>query len=55
MCPMCLASAALIAGSIATTGGLTALVLKRAVTGRPAKNIPTNSPSTEDRHDKHEN
>ena len=50
MCPMCLASAALIAGSLATTGGLTALVLTKAITGRPANNIPTNSPSKEDRH-----
>ena len=28
MCPACMASAALIAGSVTTTGGLTALVLK---------------------------
>ena len=50
MCTMCIASAALIAGSIATTGGLTALVLKKAVAGKSANNIPTNSPSKEDHH-----
>jgi hypothetical protein len=47
---MCLASAALIAGGIVTTGGLTALVLKKAATGKFATNIPTNSPSKEDRN-----
>lgn len=28
MCPACMASAALIAGSVVTTGGITALVAK---------------------------
>ncbi len=28
MCPFCIASAALMAGSVISTGGLTALVLK---------------------------
>ncbi|MFZ1084982.1 MAG: hypothetical protein WAN35_08455 [Terracidiphilus sp.] len=50
MCPYCLATAALITGSIATTGGLTALVLKKVVTGRTAPNIPTTSPTKEDRN-----
>jgi hypothetical protein len=50
---MCFASAALFAGSIAATGRLTALVLKKVVTGKLANNIPTNSPSTEDHHGKH--
>jgi hypothetical protein len=52
MCPMCLASAALIAGSLATTGGLTALVLRKAAAGKSASNIPSNSPSTEDQNGK---
>ncbi|MGA2634691.1 MAG: hypothetical protein ABSF16_10680 [Terracidiphilus sp.] len=52
MCPLCFASAALIAGSIATTGGLTALVLKRVASSKSANNTPTNSPSTEDHHGK---
>jgi hypothetical protein len=50
MCPFCLASAALIAGSIATTGGLTALVLKKVANGKIASNNPTISPSKEDHH-----
>jgi hypothetical protein len=29
MCPFCIATAALIAGSATSTGGLTALVIKR--------------------------
>jgi hypothetical protein len=48
MCPFCLATAALIAGGLATTGGLTALVLKKVATGRIAHNNPTISPSKED-------
>ncbi len=40
MCPLCLASAALIAGSIATTGGLSALVLKKAVSGKSQTTSP---------------
>jgi len=46
MCPFCLATAAWIAGSIATTGGLTALVLKKAATGSAAKSIPATTPAT---------
>jgi DNA-binding response OmpR family regulator len=40
------ATAAWIAGSIATTGGLTALVLKKAATGSAAKSIPATTPAT---------
>lgn len=50
MCPFCLATAALIAGSIATTGGITALVVKKTISGRTANNNPTTSPTTEDHH-----
>ena len=49
MCPFCLATAALIAGSIATTGGLTAFVVKKTIHGK-SNNIPTNSPTTEDQN-----
>lgn len=52
MCPLCFASAALIAGGIATTGGLTALVLNKVVSKKSANNIPTNSPPKEDHHGK---
>ena len=51
MCPLCLASAALIAGSIVATGGLSALVLNKVVTGK-SSNIPTNSPPKEDHNGK---
>lgn len=51
MCPICLASAALIVGGIATTGGLSALVLMKAAIGKSANNIP-NSPPKEDHHGK---
>jgi hypothetical protein len=47
---MCLASAALIAGGIATTGGLAAFVLKKVATGKIANNYPTISPSKEDQN-----
>jgi hypothetical protein len=47
---MCLATAALIAGSIATTGGLTALVFKKVAAGKPANNIPTMTATKEDHH-----
>jgi hypothetical protein len=50
MCPFCLASAALIVGSIATTGGVTALVLKKVAAGKADHNIPTITPTKEDHH-----
>jgi hypothetical protein len=40
MCPVCIATAALIAGSAASTGGLTALVVKKF---RPKKMVSSNS------------
>lgn len=50
MCPACLASAALVAGSVTTTGGLTALAVKifrsRKDTPSPVANT-TNSDSKE--------
>ena len=52
MCPICIAGAALIAGSIATTGGLSALVLNKIATGKSAANIPANSPTKEDHNGK---
>ncbi len=52
MCPLCFASAALIAGSIITTSGLTALVLKKAGSGKSSSDIPPNSHPKEDHHGK---
>lgn len=50
MCPFCLATAAWIAGSIAVTGGLTAVALSSNATRKTQKSIPTNSPTKEDRN-----
>jgi hypothetical protein len=48
MCPVCLATAALIAGSIAATGGMTALVIGKVVTRKTENSVPTVTPSKED-------
>lgn len=37
MCPACLAAAAWIAAAAVSTGGMTALVLKKVATGRAAQ------------------
>jgi hypothetical protein len=50
MCPVCLASAAWIAASIATTGGLAAVVLKKTVMLKCANNPQPITPSQEDLH-----
>jgi hypothetical protein len=50
MCPMCAMTAAWIAVSIATTGGLTAVALKRAVTLKSASNPQPTNLSKEDHH-----
>ena len=39
MCPFCIASAALLAGSVVSTGGLTALLLKKLGKKNPSKNL----------------
>jgi hypothetical protein len=50
MCPFCIATAALIAGSAGGTTGLAALVVTRL----RKKNIPTEFPTqTEDKEDHH--
>ena len=54
MCPVCLATAAWIAVATVSTGGMTALVLKRVATGNAANNIPKpkqgNTTTREDHH-----
>jgi len=54
MCPVCAATAAWIATSIAvsmaSTGGLAAVVLKRTITGKIASNPQLSNPSKEDHH-----
>ena len=48
MCPFCIATAAWMAAGAVSTGGLTAFILKKTLTGRNAKNNPTISPTKED-------
>ena len=50
MCPVCLATAAWIAAATVSTGGMTALVLKKVATGNAPNNFPTIPPSKEDHH-----
>jgi hypothetical protein len=50
MCPFCLATAAWIAAAAVSTGGVTALVIKRAQIGNAANTISSNSPTKEDHH-----
>ena len=59
MCPVCLLTALLIAGSVTSTGGLTAIAIrkfgaKNAVDHHPAP-TPFPIPSKEDRHDQYHN
>jgi hypothetical protein len=40
MCPVCMATAAWIAAAAVSTGGMTALVLKKSVSGKTTNNTP---------------
>lgn len=50
MCPFCLATAAWMAAAAVSTGGMTALVVRKVVTARDGTKIPTNPQSEEDHH-----
>jgi hypothetical protein len=50
MCPFCLATAAWIAAAAVSTGGMTALVVKKVATGRAACNNSPNTQSKEGHH-----
>jgi hypothetical protein len=50
MCPVCLATAAWIAAAAVSTGGMTALVVKKVATGKLANNTPIITLSKEDHH-----
>lgn len=50
MCPVCLATAAWIAAAAVSTGGITALAIKSAVTRKTASTPVTAPPTKEDRH-----
>ena len=49
MCPLCLSTAALIAGSVTSTGGLAAIALKKFGVKNAVSN-PAPIPSKEDHH-----
>ena len=51
MCPVCLATAAIIAGSATGTGGLTALVASRFRKPKPENRFPTTKQEDNDGHD----
>jgi hypothetical protein len=44
MCPMCFATAALIAASAVSTGGLAAVVLKKSANGKTTTGVHSNTP-----------
>ena len=49
MCPMCVATAVLIAGKVASTGGVAAIVIKKF----GLKNAVDNPASTQSKEDQH--
>jgi len=53
MCPVCIATAALIAGSATGTGGLAALAVFKFSTKNGASQFPVQPKSKEDEHGQH--
>lgn len=49
MCPVCIATAAVIAGSVTSTGGLAAIAAKKFGLKTAVQTVPT--PAKEDQHD----
>ena len=50
MCPVCMTTALLIAGSVTSTGGLAAIAIKKFGVKNAVDNNPAPTPSKEDRH-----
>jgi hypothetical protein len=50
MCPVCIATAMLIAGSASSTGGLAAIAIQKFGVKNAVNNHPAPTPSREDRH-----
>jgi hypothetical protein len=50
MCPLCITTAMLIAGSATSTGGLAAIAIKKFGVKNSADNHSTPNPSKEDHH-----
>jgi hypothetical protein len=50
MCPVCLTTAVLIAGGVTSTGGLTAIAIRKFGVKNAVDNRPASTPSKEDDH-----
>jgi hypothetical protein len=50
MCPLCLTTAVLIAGSVISTGGFAAIAIKKFSVRNAVDNHSVSTPSKEDRH-----
>jgi hypothetical protein len=50
MCPVCITTAVLIAGSVTSTGGAAAIAIKRFGVKNAVDNHPASTSSKEDRH-----
>jgi hypothetical protein len=50
MCPVCITTAMLIAGSVTSTGGLTAIAIRKLGVKNVVSNHPAPIPSKEDHH-----
>jgi hypothetical protein len=53
MCPMCLTTAALIAGSVTSMGGLAAIAIRKFGVKSPVNDHPAPTPSEINRHESH--
>jgi hypothetical protein len=50
MCPLCISTAMLIAGSVTSTGGLAAIAMKKLGVKHAVDNHPAPTPTKEDHH-----
>jgi hypothetical protein len=50
MCPVCVATAALLAGSVTSTGGLAAIAAKKFGVKSAVASQPVSTPAKEDHH-----
>jgi hypothetical protein len=50
MCPVCISTAALIAGSVTSSGGFAAVVIKKLGGKSAGDQHPDSTPTKEDRH-----
>jgi hypothetical protein len=50
MCPVCIATAVLIAGKVTSTGGIAAIAIKKFGEKNAVDNNSTPTPSKEDHH-----